>query len=104
MINWRRDTLLTITQAALALNRSRQQIYKWIYDGRHGVRLEAIAIGGILTTSEEALQTFFEATAEAILPGPKPQRSLAKEKRDVQRAAEELDRLLSEPLGKRKRA
>ncbi len=35
-------------------------VHRWFHHGLHGVRLEAIRVGGTLCTSEEALQRFFD--------------------------------------------
>ena len=44
-------------------------VYRWIQRGVRGVRLEAVRIGGILSTSREALQRFAEQlSGELDLP------------------------------------
>jgi hypothetical protein len=48
-------------------------LYRWVREGVRGVKLEAIAVGGGLCTSREALERFFSevtaARAEAARNG-----------------------------------
>jgi hypothetical protein len=40
-------------------------VFRWCKEGCAGVKLEAIACGGVLCTSEEALKRFFQAADDA---------------------------------------
>src|SRR5687767_12273922 len=46
-------------------------IYRWALAGKKGIRLETLKAGGMLCTSVEALQRFFDALTEANY-GPQP--------------------------------
>lgn len=48
-------------------------IYRWVQKGLHGIRLEALQLGGRRVTSREALSRFFQAlSANAGLSNPDP--------------------------------
>ncbi|HZZ70766.1 MAG TPA: DUF1580 domain-containing protein [Pirellulales bacterium] len=61
-IDYRTHTLLTFAQAAASLPHRphASTCFRWSTRGIRGIRLATIQIGGILFTSEEALQHFFE--------------------------------------------
>jgi hypothetical protein len=71
MIDHRRETLMTLREAAASLPRRRggkkvnvATVYRWALHGFRGVRLEAIQVGGTKFTSAEALQRFFDRLSD----------------------------------------
>ena len=67
MIDPSSETLLTFREAATRLPARRRgtqthpaTFYRWVRDGLRGVHLEAIRVGGMLCTSEEALSRFLQ--------------------------------------------
>jgi len=65
------ETVLSLTEATKVLPRlngkrpSISTLWRWCRKGLRGVRLEYIRLGRSIATSEEALNRFFEALAEA---------------------------------------
>jgi hypothetical protein len=73
MIDYGKETLLTLTEAAASLPRRRggkrvnvATMYRWTTHGCRGERLETIQIGGTRFTSQEALQRFFDRLSSPI--------------------------------------
>ena len=68
------ETVLSLTEATKVLPRlngkrpSISTLWRWCRKGLRGVRLEYIRLGRSIATSEEALNRFFEALAEADEP------------------------------------
>ena len=67
-IDIRNEQLISLSEAPAVLPRVRRgrklhpsTLYRWAKDGRHGVKLETLQVGGTLCTSVEALQRFFLA-------------------------------------------
>ncbi len=67
-IDIRNEQLISLREAPAVLPRVRRgrklhraTLYRWAKDGRNGVRLETLQVGGTLCTSVEALQRFFRA-------------------------------------------
>ncbi len=44
---------------------TRQAVYRWVYRGSGGLRLEAIRIGGLILTSPQAVERFQRRRAMA---------------------------------------
>ena len=72
MIEFGKETFLTLTEEAASLPRRRggkrvnvATLYRWTTHGCRGERLEHIQIGGTRFTSQEALQRFFERVSPA---------------------------------------
>jgi hypothetical protein len=76
---------------------AKQAIYRWVRHGVHGVRLEAISIGGTLATSVQALQRFCDACTAAKGLGMDAQpAATTRTSRQRQRAIEAAERELAE--------
>lgn len=73
------EDIVTLREAAEHLPRVRRgrklhqaTIYRWVRNGRRGVLLESLQVGGTLCTSLQALQRFFDALShrsELAQPG-----------------------------------
>ena len=68
---------LSLTEAAskMPLGQSRKALslptlLRYVRDGRHGIRLPAVAVGNGFVTSEEALEKWLEATTALSLRHP----------------------------------
>lgn len=89
MIDWRNETLLSLSEAAKRLGKSRASIYRWMSQGVRGVRLEVLR-GGRLFTSEEAIQRFFETLSQDVAPINDTMPSPCQQARADRRAQEAL--------------
>jgi hypothetical protein len=72
MIDISSEELISLTEAANRLPKRRQgkrtaasTLYRWATVGLRGVQLETLPCGGMLCTSMNALQRFFDRLAEA---------------------------------------
>jgi len=72
MIDITKEELFTLAEAAKRIPRRRggkkcniSTMYRWCTEGLHGIRLEAVKIGGTRCTSAEALSRFFQRLTEA---------------------------------------
>jgi hypothetical protein len=106
MIEHKKETLLTLTEAAARLPRRRggkkvspATLYRWASPGCRGQRLEVLQVGGTKCTSLEALQRFFDrltwtrdepdlGRAGGDRPAP-----IRRHRRDDKAVEAELDRL-----------
>src|SRR4051794_15987195 len=98
MIDATMEHLLTLPQAAQTLPRRRagrkvaaSTIWRWARHGVRGVRLEFLQVGGVMMTSAEALQRFYERLTEG--PGQVPTsgpRTSAARRKAIERADREL--------------
>lgn len=87
------ERLLSISEAAKSLpNRPHvDTLWRWVYKGCKGVKLETISIGGRRFTSAEALQRFVErSTAAADRQPAVPTRTARQRQRAVEAAEREL--------------
>lgn len=89
MIDLTSESLLTLTEAAAFLPRTRGQkvhvstLWRWHVKGHRGVKLECLRLGGRLWTSRESLQRFSTALSEQrddasvrfVFPKPQQTRS-----------------------------
>lgn len=71
MIDLGQEKLVTLTEAVLLIPEVKgrgpvttRTISNWTRHGRRGVVLETVSIGGVLTTSKEALERFFARLAD----------------------------------------
>ena len=66
MIDWNKEEMLSLSQAAARIPQLRGKpvaqstVWRWARHGRRGTRLETIIVGGTECTSIQALQRFFE--------------------------------------------
>lgn len=74
-------------------------VYRWVYRGVRGVRLESIRIGGMLYTTREALDRFSKQLSSGLEP-PTPVMTQAQELRELEVAA--VQKRLEERLKIRK--
>ena len=75
MIDMLHEDLITLAQAREMVpgRPNLSTVYRWVFRGVRGCRLETICIGGARRTSREALSRFFAAStkaADALLVGP----------------------------------
>ena len=94
MLDIRRETLLRLSAAQRWLNsrgvevRAVSTLYRWVEDGR----LEVVRIGGILYTSEEALQRMAESAGpEPVRPKQTRRQRPRIDRRRQELAAQELE-------------
>jgi hypothetical protein len=67
------------------------KLHKWANCGVRGVKLETVLIGGIVATSQEALERFFQrinATRQSCRDAAEMPRTPAKRRRENERAGE----------------
>jgi hypothetical protein len=86
------ENLITIGEASKALP-SRPHIatvWRWVYHGCRGIKLETVNIGGRRLTSSEALQRFIERSTAAANGDTIPVRSAKQRQKAVEAAEREL--------------
>lgn len=95
-IDIRNEQLISLSEAPAVLPRVRRgrklhpsTLYRWANEGRRGVKLEAMQVGGTLCTSVEALQRFFLALRPSATVGPDP---VVHRRSSTQRTADVLTR------------
>jgi hypothetical protein len=59
------DVPKQLVKQGIGSNTSRSTIFRWATSGAHGVRLDAVRIGGQWITSIEAVRRFIHASTEA---------------------------------------
>lgn len=89
MLDYSTENLISLREAARLFPRppSLATLWRWVYRGVRGIRLDSVVCGGRRYTSAEAVQRFLVATNGAISPGglQSPDRNAA-----VRRAEDEL--------------
>ena len=69
-------------------------VYRWIQRGVHGVRLEAIRIGGTTYTSMEALQRFADRRSPENREAPAVPATTATRRKQIEQAEQQVRELL----------
>lgn len=61
------EDLITLAEAGQLIpgNRHASTIWRWIHEGRHGVQLESLDVGGVTYTTRTAIQRFCEQVTAA---------------------------------------
>jgi hypothetical protein len=116
------EDIVTPTQAAGFLPQFRggkkvnlSTIWRWMEEGISGVKLEALWVGGVRSTSKEALQRFCEGVTVTAARSKGPvgagaRQAAARTRTEAQRrkasskAGEQLDRLIGNPPKRGRRA
>jgi hypothetical protein len=86
------EALITINEAAKALP-SRPHIapvWRWVYHGCRGVKLETVSIGGRRMTSQEAIARFIERSTAVANGDAIPTRTAKQRQRAIETAEREL--------------
>lgn len=95
-ININSETLVSLTEATKLVPRTGAKrlaistLWRWCRKGLRGVRLEYVRIGRGIATSQEALNRFFQALAEADRVGVEPGRCTDDERSATSLAAPPL--------------
>ena len=89
MLDFLTENTISLREAARLFPRrpSTATIWRWVYSGVRGIRLESLVCGGRRYTSAEAVRRFLAATNGAISPGgaQSPKRNAA-----IRQAEDEL--------------
>jgi hypothetical protein len=105
MIDLKTESILSLREAAKLLPPARQGrpvsfqcVLRWVLSGTRSpsgetVKLEAIRLGSRWLTSREALQRFAEALTPQARGDPPPKRTPRQQRRDDERAENELTKL-----------
>ena len=66
-MNFDGEDLITLAEAGQLVpgNRHPSTIWRWINEGRHGVQLESLEVGGVTYTTRTAIQRFCEQVTQA---------------------------------------
>jgi hypothetical protein len=101
MIDIQSEETFSLTQAAKleCLPRRRggkrpsvSTLWRRVLHGVHGVKLESIVCGGVICTSPQAIQRFFDNLTALNRTTPPAVRSAVKRQRAVEQAIAELER------------
>ncbi len=89
MLDYLTENIISLREAARLFPRppSTATLWRWVYGGVRGIRLESVVFGGRRYTSAEAVRRFLAATNGAISPSglQSPNRNAA-----VRQAEDEL--------------
>lgn len=95
MIDLYSETVISLRDAAKSLpGRNGRKVhistlYRWTTRGLKGVRLETVHVGGIVCTSQEALQRFCDRLSESDVTRPKHKEHPSR-KRAIELAEQQL--------------
>ena len=84
------EKLLTLGEAAAALNVHKNTLARWHQRGVRGVKLDTLMVGGQRYTSGEAIQRFADRTTAAADGKPTPARTTKQRDLAIKRAEDEL--------------
>src|SRR5262245_48964611 len=99
MIDPLSEQIISLTDVAQILPQRRSGkrphvscIYRWTVRGCRGVTLESIQVGGTRCTTREAVGRFIERLSRESIPSASTTtRAIARRRREIERAASELD-------------